>query len=330
MIDVWFVVLPGTLLLDLAGPAEAFRMANQRLARQGRPPQFRLRYVGPAATATSSVGLPLLLEPLPAALTDPTWVVLMGQPSEARMLQSRDWFNARRWLAEVVVPQLGERLPGGADEGPTAGLLTICAGALLAADAGLLRPGQRCTTHHEVVDQLRQQAPAAEVVGNRVFVDHGPVASSAGITAGIDLALYLVARECGEAAAHAIARNMVVYLRRGSEDPELSPLLTGRNHLHPALHRVQDAVCEQPGAAWSAEAMAAVAHVTPRHLGRLFREHVGSSPRAYVEQVRSALAHEAARSGLPLQAASEVGGFSSPRQWRRARTRQAGAPGAEA
>lgn len=326
MIDVWFVVLPGTLLLDLAGPAEALRMANQRHARLGLPLRFRLRYVGPASQPDSSVGLSLAaVEPLPAALDGPTWVVLMGQPSERRMLQAPEWFNTRRWLAEVVAPRLGAALPGADDAQPAAGLVTICAGALLAADAGLLAAAQRCTTHHEAVDALRHLAPAAEVVGNRVFIEHGPVASSAGITAGIDLALYLVARECGEATASAIARNMVMYLRRGADDPELSPLLSGRNHLHPALHRVQDAICEKPGAPWSAEAMAAVAHVTPRHLGRLFREFVGTSPRAYVEQVRSALAHEAVRSGLAVQAASEAAGFSSPRQWRRARTRARGA-----
>lgn len=326
MIEVWFVVLPGTLLLDLAGPAEALRMANQRLQRLGQPARFTLRFIGPARRPDSSVGLALAaVEPLPARLSGPTWVVLMGQPSERPMLQAPEWFTTRQWLARVVAPVLGSALPSGGDAQPTAGLVTICAGALLAADAGLLPPGQRCTTHHEAVDMLRRLAPAAEVVGNRVFVEHGPVASSAGITAGIDLALYLVARECGEAAASAIARNMVMYLRRGADDPELSPLLSGRHHLHPAVHRVQDAVCEKPGAAWSADAMAAVAHVTPRHLNRLFQEYVGLSPRAYVEQVRSALAQEAVRSGLPMQVASEAAGFSSPRQWRRARTRARGA-----
>ncbi|MCR5865590.1 GlxA family transcriptional regulator [Aquincola sp. J276] len=326
MVEVWFVVLPGTLLLDLAGPAEALRMANQRLQRLGQPPRFHLRFVGPARRPDSSVGLALAaVEPLPARLAGPTWVVLMGQPSERPMLQAPEWFTTRQWLAQVIAPALGSALPTGGDAQAGAGLVTICAGALLAADAGLLRPGQRCTTHHEVVDVLRSLAPAADVVGNRVFVEQGPVASSAGITAGIDLALHLVARECGEATASAIARNMVMYLRRGADDPELSPLLSGRNHLHPALHRVQDAICDKPGAAWSAEAMARVAHVTPRHLGRLFREFVGTSPRAYVEQVRSALAQEALRSGLAVQAASEAAGFSSPRQWRRARTRARGA-----
>jgi transcriptional regulator GlxA family with amidase domain len=321
MIEVWFVVLPGSLLLDLAGPAEALRLANQRHARLGLPQRFRLRFVGPQREAASSIGLPLAqVEPLPAALTGPTWIVLMGQPSERNPLVDPDWFTTRSWLAHVVAPRMGTTLPAAGDA-PSAGLVTICAGAMLAADAGLLGT-HRCTTHHESVERLRALAPHAEVLANRVFVEDGPIASSAGITAGIDLALYLVARHCGEATASAVARNMVVYLRRGPDDPQQSPLLTGRNHLHPALHRVQDAVCERPGQPWPADALAAVAHVTPRHLGRLFKEHVGVSPREYVEQVRSALAREALRSGLPVQAASDVAGFSSPRQLRRARGRQ--------
>ncbi|ODU97179.1 MAG: hypothetical protein ABT20_18705 [Rubrivivax sp. SCN 70-15] len=82
MIDVLFLVLPDTLLLDLAGPAEAFRLANQALARRGQGPAFRLRYVGPQAEAATSVGATLAaVEPLPAGLERPTWLVLLGQPS---------------------------------------------------------------------------------------------------------------------------------------------------------------------------------------------------------------------------------------------------------
>jgi hypothetical protein len=84
MIDVLFLVLPGSLLLDIAGPAEAFRLANQQLRKRGRDEMFRLRYAGPVAEAASSVGLVLAaLEPLPETLRPPTWVVLLGRPGEA-------------------------------------------------------------------------------------------------------------------------------------------------------------------------------------------------------------------------------------------------------
>jgi transcriptional regulator GlxA family with amidase domain len=152
------------------------------------------------------------------------------------------------------------------------------------------------------------------------------VASSAGITAGIDLALHLIARDGGEALAAAVAQVMVVYLRRGPEDPQLSPLLSGRNHLHPAVHRVQDAVCEQPAAAWSLADMAGVAHVTPRHLARLFASHVGATPRAYVEGVRHALAARAVQSGQPTKQVLAHAGIGGDRQWRRMRQRVAARP----
>lgn len=316
MIDVLFVVLPDTLLLDLAGPAEAFRLANQQLVRRGRAAAFQLRYAGPWPEAGTSVGATLAgIEPLPLAFTHETWVVLLGQPSgcESPLRQPlpRAWTDTRRWLARTLAPALGRG----------ARLLTVCAGALLAADAGLLA-GRRCTTHHEKLAELQALAPAALVQANRVFVIDGPVASSAGVTAGIDLALHLIAAECGDAIAAAVAQVMVVFQRRGPDDPELSPLLAGRNHLHPALHRVQDAVAEQPGSTWSLQTMAAVAHVTPRHLSRLFRDHVGRSPRDYVESVRVAIAERALRDGVPTQRAIEAAGIAGDRQWRRLRARR--------
>jgi transcriptional regulator GlxA family with amidase domain len=326
MIDLLFVVLPETLLLDLAGPAEAFRLANHHLQQRGQRPVFRLRFSGPQPEAASSVGAVLAgLEPLPPALPQPTWVMLLGLPGNEQQACARldrpsaDWLAVRDWLSRCVAPRLGTELPGPAQPG-RAGVVTVCSGALLAADAGLLA-GRRCTTHHELQDALAARAAAAEVSANRVYVVDGAVATSAGVTAGIDLALHLLARVCGDALAATVARDMVVYLRRGPEDPQLSPLLNWRNHLHPAVHRVQDAVCERPGHVWTAEALAEVAHVTPRHLSRLFREQAGISPREYVERVRCALAEEARARGASAQAASELAGFSSPRQWRRARTR---------
>jgi transcriptional regulator GlxA family with amidase domain len=317
-VDVLFLVLPDTLLLDLAGPAEAFRLANQQLARRGQAPQFRLRYIGPEPGASSSVGLTLAnLEPLPARLPERSWVVLLGRPGEAMQVVRRHpaWLAARDWLSRVISPAI---------ETPDAPhrLLTVCVGSLLAADAGLL--GRRAvTSHHELLDELRALAPAARVIGNRVFVEDGPLASSAGITAGIDLALHLIAQELGEALASAVAQVMVVYHRRSPDDPERSPLLAGRNHLHPAVHAVQSAVLEAPGEDWSLERMAELAHVTPRHLARLFREHAGVTPREHVEQVRLALAQQAREAGLRTTQALALAGFSSDRQWRRARQRAA-------
>jgi transcriptional regulator GlxA family with amidase domain len=319
MIDVLFLVLPETLLLDLAGPAEALRLANQQLAARGRPPAFRLRFIGLQAQASTSIGLQVAnLEPLPAALPPGAWVVLSGRPGLRESLphlQRDGWLGARHWLTSVVAPALAR------PAGPPHRLLTVCVGTLLAADAGLLGRRQ-VTTHHEHLETLARLAPQAQVCANRVFVVDGPVWSSAGITAGIDLALHCVGDVCGDAIAAAVAETMVVFQRRGADDPQRSPLLGGRNHLHPAVHRVQNAVCERPGHDWDVAALAAVAHVTPRHLARLFKDHAGVSPRDYVERIRSGLAEQAIARGLPTSQAVEIAGFGTDRQWRRARARR--------
>ena len=322
MIAILFLVLPETLLLDLAGPAEAFRLANQQLAARGKPPAFALRYVSAQPEASTSIGLHLSrLEPLPDALPAGAWVVLMGRPGlkdTLPTLQRDGWLDARHWLASVVAPALARPTPAGAQPHR---LLTVCVGTLLAADAGLLGRRQ-VTTHHEHLDTLAALAPQAQVCANRVFVVDGPVWSSAGITAGIDLALHCIGDVCGDAIAAAVAEIMVVFQRRGADDPQRSPLLDGRNHLHPAVHRVQNAVCDHPGRDWDVPALAAVAHVTPRHLARLFKDHAGISPRDYVEHIRSGLAEQAIARGLPTSQAVELAGFGTDRQYRRARARQ--------
>jgi transcriptional regulator GlxA family with amidase domain len=280
---------------------------------------WRLHFVGPLADVTSSVGLSLSqLAPLPAELDGPSWVLLMGRPGEAVQVvrHQRPWLSTRQWLSRVVAPALATQ--------PTPHrLLTVCVGALLAADAGLL--GRRAvTTHHELLDDLAAMAPAAQVLANRVFVEDGPLLSSAGITAGIDLALHCIAQHGGEALAAAVAQVMVVFHRRAEGDPEHSPLLAGRSHLHPAVHKVQNAISERPAANWTLARMAEAAHVTPRHLTRLFLQHAGVSPRQHLEQVRLAYATEALAAGLPQAKALAVAGFSSAQQWRRAKGRAPG------
>lgn len=306
MTDVLFLLLPDALILDWAGPAEALRIANQALVARGASPRFRLRFVGPQERMRTSVGLPVAnVEPLPARLPAGSWLVLVGTPGRSIDVSTPAARAAVRWLAALRGGQGGFRL------------VTICAGALLAAHAGLLE-GKRATTHHQHLDELRAAAPGCEVVANRVFVLDGEVASSAGVTTGIDLALHLVAESCGPAIAAEVAQTMVVALRRGPNDPELSPFLAYRNHIHPALHRVQDAVGAQPQAPWSVPRMAQVAHTSPRHLTRLFLEHAGIAPLQYLRRIRLSVAEAALASGRNVTQAAELAGFGSDTQLRRA------------
>lgn len=316
--DVVFLVQTRALLLDLAGPAEAFRIANQALQRRGKPRAFRLRFVAAGPQCESSVGLVLSgLEALPEQLAPDSWLVLVGCRSAAPGEPAPDGAElaahlaGQRWLARQ-----GQVLLNGSGR-----LLTVCAGTLLAAEAGLLEQ-RRCTTHHEWLDELRRKAPRALVVDNRVFVIDGPrgeFASSAGVTAGIDLSLHLIGEHCGHALAAEVAQTMVVYLRRGANDPALSPLLAHRHHLHAALHRVQDAICAEPARDWSLRTMAAQAHVTPRHLSRLFASHAGTTPLHYLQGIRLEHAAQALASGASASRAAEQAGFSSDQQLRRTR-----------
>jgi transcriptional regulator GlxA family with amidase domain len=313
MIDVLFVVLPHTVLLDLAGPAEAFRITNQTLSG----PLFRLRFVGPDKQLVSSIGIGLNnIEPLPEkfdATAEQTWVVLLGLPGRRadEVMKLPAWQKTRRWLSKIFAPELLR------PEQKTFKLLSVCVGAILAADAGLLAHRQ-CTTHHEILDDLAQLAPTAKVISNRVFIEDGPVISSAGITAGIDLALHLIATQCGATVASTVAQVMVAFTRRGPLDPSQSPLLKYRDHIHPAVHRVQDAVCADPKQPWTTADMAMVGFVTQRHLLRLFTEYAGLSPRDYAESVRVAIAQHALDKGLPALKAAELSGLNTVRRLREA------------
>jgi transcriptional regulator GlxA family with amidase domain len=307
MIDVWFLLLPGSLILDWAGPAEALRMANAFMRVQGKAAPFALRFAAPRPESTTSVGVQLAgLEALPAAFpAHATWVVLVGQTGTPIRVDAPEARALLTWLRPLQLA------PGKLE------LVTICAGAVLAAHAGLLA-GRRATTHHHHLDELQSVAPACDVVRNRVFVEDSPVYSSAGVTTGIDLILHRIAAVCGPALAAQVAQSMVVALRRGPHDPELSPFLSYRNHLHPVLHRVQDAVSQAPQSDWTVPAMAAVAHISPRHLTRLFIEHAQIAPLQYLRRIRLAVAQMALASGHNVTQAAAAAGFSSDTQLRRA------------
>lgn len=316
-IDVLFVIAPHSLLQDIAGPAEAFRLANLRRADAGLPPRYRLRFCGPVPTMPTSVGLALTgLEPLPANLHSPTWVVLVGQPLAHLEPVSQAMAETAQWLSRTLHPVL-------LDADTPHRLVTICSGALLAARAGLLVKRQ-CTTHHDLLNKLRALAPRTRVIDNRVFVIDGPIASSAGITAGIDLALHLVGQDCGDALAAGIAEDMVMYLRRSARDVELSPFLAHRGHQHAAVHRVLDAIGAEPDRDWDMAALAAIGHVTERHLLRLFTQHAGASPLHCLQSLRLERARQLLDRGASVAHAAASAGFRSGLHLRRAWGREWG------
>jgi len=299
--NVYFVTLPGVMSLDLTGPAEALRLAGQ----------FHLQYIGPQAEVVMSTGLTVShLQPLPESLPAGSILIMPGVAESAETFASPVAQTACDWLHQQK----------GAIEAGDLTLVCICSGSLLAGKAGLL-DGYQCTTHHDVIGRLRQQVPAAQVKDNRIFVEDRSVLTSAGISAGIDLALHLIATHLGPQAALDVAREMVVYFRRGGDDPQLSPWLRYRNHLHPAVHRAQNLMAAEPESAWQVEDVAAKAHISSRHLTRLFRQHLGISVRDYHEQLRIAIAQQRLQQGAGIEKAALAAGFSSARQFRRAQER---------
>lgn len=200
---------------------------------------------------------------------------------------------------------------------PEQRVISICDGALLAARAGLL-DGYACTTHHASCARLAELAPKAQVLENRLFVEDRNRLTSAGVTAGVDLMLHLVASWTSPATAVAVARALVVYLRRGPDDLQLSPWLEGRNHLHPAVHRAQDAIAADPTRPWSLQALAAEAHSSPRHLSRLFTQHAHMTVNDAIARARIALARDLlGQTRLDMERIAERAGFGSARHMRR-------------
>jgi transcriptional regulator GlxA family with amidase domain len=311
-IPVFVVVPPRLLLLDIAGPLEVLRQAN----RIQSSVHFEVRYIGPTSSLETSIGITLAgIEPLPQELPPQSWVVLAGDV-EYIMLSGGAHGPGKSAADEEAERAIMAWLRTSVRCGHK--LISICTGALIAARAGLL-DGYSCTTHYLSYDELRGIAPRARILENRLYVQDGERYSSAGVTAGIDLMLHLVHQSTGQSCAVAVAQYLVVYLRRSGSDPQLSPWLEGRNHIHPAVHRVQDAIAADLTKSWSLSALARLAGASDRHLSRLFQEHVGMSIPDYSNRLRVAYARELLReTRFDMERVAEQSGFSSTRQLRRA------------
>jgi transcriptional regulator GlxA family with amidase domain len=280
------------------------------------PETYAIEFTAPMTRMRTSIGLELTgLGRLPREVEAGSLIVLPGLPSGALDFDAEATRRVTEWLQRIAHREVT--------------LVCVCAGALLAGRAGLLS-GRDCTTHHAHTEELRRIAPDARVHDNRIFVEDGRIYTSAGITAGIDLALHLIGQDLGPRVAAEVAREMVVYVRRAGADPALSPWFMHRNHLHPVVHRVQDAVTMNPAASWSAAKLARVGCTSPRHLARLFAEQAGCSPLDYVQRVRVTLARELLRqTDLGIERVAERSGFSSAAQLRRVWHRwESGAPSA--
>ena len=308
VIPLYVVAPPRLLMLDIAGPIDAIRRANVEQTAV----RFDVIHVGPRAKVMTSIGLVVGgIAALPRSLPDEALVMLGGNVTTLTLGDDVDGARDRSDEAAIVAwLRLVIR--------PCHTVITICTGALLAARAGLL-DGYSCTTHHQCCAELAAIAPKARVLEDRLYVQDGRRLSSAGITAGVDLILHVIAQLTSQAHAIAVARYLVVYMRRNGADPQRSPWLDGRNHVHPIVHKVQDAIAGDPRRSWSSAALAKLAGTSPRHLSRLFHEHTGVHLPDYRNRLRVALAHELLdQTELDIERVAERAGFGSARQLRRA------------
>ena len=266
--QVWFLVTPRVGALNVAGPWEVLGHANEILGRLA----YRLEAVGTSLPAQPTRhGLVLSgLKSLPkrtARLPDIAVVAGFAVQNPLPLGQSPlvPWLERHGKRIETVV--------------------SICTGAFALGAAGLL-DGRRATTHWMFLEQLQARFPAAQVVDEGIYVKDRGVWTSAGITAGIDLALALVEEDHGHRVAMEVAKRMVLFLRRSGHQAQFSSALRRQTHEPPKLRDLSGFVLEHAAEPLPVERVAAGVGMSPRTLSRWCREHLAASPAAFVRRIR--------------------------------------------
>ncbi|MER6301374.1 GlxA family transcriptional regulator [Kitasatospora sp. NPDC001539] len=306
--SVVIVLHEGVQSLDVTGPLEVFAGAN---AASGQPDAYRVTTAslggGPVRSCS---GLRLLPDAdLAEVAAAHTLLVPGGQGTEDP--------------DDALVARIRE-LAGRAER-----VVSVCTGAFLLARAGLLS-GRRATTHWAYCEELARRFPDIAVDPDPIHVRDGHVATSAGVTAGIDLALALVEEDLGRETALLIARHLVVFLRRPGNQAQFSTQLAAQVAARQPLREVQRWIAEHPDADLSVEALARRSALSPRHFARAFAAEVGVTPGRYVDGVRL----EAARRRLEdtddgIEEIARSCGYGTPEAMRRAFVRTLAAPPAE-
>jgi len=292
---VGILVYDGVTLLDVAGPSEVFSEAN----RFGADYEVRL-YSADGQNVVASTGMRIGVD---AAAAD-------SGPLDLALLAGTDNFPSHPVSPELVraAQTLAEQASRTA---------CVCTGTFILAAAGLL-DGRRATTHWNETKALARAYPAIEVVPDAIYVEDGPMFSSAGISAGIDLALALVERDYGPGLARDVARWLVVFLQRPGGQSQFSPSLRSALPRTSPLRKLCDAVAASPAGDYTLTTLAAMAHLSPRHLTRLFRDELKTTPARYVELIRFDTAKDLLDAGHSVTETALRAGFASAETLRRA------------
>lgn len=262
------VAFPGVQSLDVTGPTEVFAAAGGH----------RVELVAPVAgPVRSSSGLGLVAEQAVADVRGPVdTLVVAGGPGTRAAARDREVVTA--------VGRLAAR---------SRRVASVCTGAFVLAASGLL-DGRRATTHWASCDLLARLHPTVSVEPDAIFVRDGDVWTSAGVTAGIDLALAMVEQDLGRAAALRVARQLVVFLKRPGGQSQFSAQLAGQFSDRAAVRDLQAWIVDHLAERLTVERLATRAAMSPRHFARVFRQDTGVTPARFVERARV----EAARRAL--------------------------------
>lgn len=297
---VAFLVYDGVTLLDVAGPAEVFKEAN-RLGTD-----YRLLIWSPdGGGVRSNLGFGITVDGAVSA-----------EPTDTYLVPGSDRFPRTH-----VPPDLAEaaRLPAAGARR----VASICTGAFVLAAAGLLE-GRRATTHWKATRALSTRCPTCQVQTDAIYVRDGNTYTSAGVTAGIDLALALVEEDHGPDLTRDVARALVVYMQRAGGQSQFSAPLQGPPPHSPALRTVADLVTADPHGDHSPGRLARHLNVSTRHLTRLFREELGTTPARYVENIRFDMARALLDQRHTATQAATLAGFPSYESMRRVFARELG------
>lgn len=311
--EIVIAAYEGMQSLDLTGPLEVFAAAQELIERGGRPdPGYRTSVASPGGHAVrTSSGLQIVPACSLAQAPRPDTLIVPGGSgrADARAAGLVDW------IAEVA-PRARR-------------VASVCTGAFLLAEAGLLQ-GRRATTHWASAEQLAREFPEVRVEPDPIHVRDGEVWTSAGVTAGIDLALALVEEDLDRGAALLIARHLVMFLRRPGGQSQFSAALAAPEPAREVLREVQRDVVEQPAGEHTIAAMAARAHMSERHFARAFRAETAMTPARYVQRVRVEAARRRLEEGSePVEAVARACGLGTAETMRRAFLRELGVPPAD-
>ena len=274
---VVILTFPGMQSLDAVGPYETFAGANRVAVSLGRPQGYRITLASAKGRPVKAEsGIELCTSRLPDSSERIDTLVIPGGNGVDAARRDRTLTD---WISEAA-PRCRR-------------VATVCTGAFIAAEVGLLR-GRRVTTHWARADKLASEFPSIKVDADPIYVRDGKYWSSAGVTAGIDLALTLVEDDLGTEIAQTVARWMVMFLHRPAGQTQFASPVWMRRAERSAVRAVQHLVESDPGGEHHVPALASAACMRVRHFTRVFTTEVGEAPSKFVERVRT----EAARREL--------------------------------